>query len=59
MTLQEFVEDSKKQLENFRWEWSVGNEKHPEHYPLDLSIDEWDEQFSLFHSHSRNPESDI
>jgi len=59
MTLQEFVEDSKKRLENFRWEWSVGNEKHPEHFPIDLPVGNWDDQFGDFLDATRKSESDI
>ena len=54
MTLDEYIERSHKELDDFKKEYLEGHEKNPENFPLEMSYDDWGEQelagrFQTFH----------
>lgn len=44
MTLQEYVEKAKAELDRFKENWLEENWKSPSAWPLDLEESEWEEQ---------------
>lgn len=47
MTLIEYIDQCKKDLDDFEQIWVSKNKKYPDNWPLSLSKSEWDEQFIL------------
>lgn len=45
ITLEEFAENLKEDIENFIKNWENGIEKPPELFPESLTLDEWYEQY--------------
>lgn len=48
MTLEQFEEQMKKDIEAFVAFWCAGRELTPEKYPEDLQLEDWQEQFDAF-----------
>lgn len=49
MTLAEYVENAKKELDNFADFYIKEREKEPEFWPTTMDHGEWDEQFRLYY----------
>ena len=44
MTIDEYVEKAKSELDNFRTKWLLAHENDPENWPLDLDEGAWGQQ---------------
>jgi hypothetical protein len=51
MDLNEYVEDAKKSVDEFRDWWTERRKEAPEDFPLEMSPGDWDEQFRSFLSY--------
>ena len=49
MTLEKYMEKTKKELDNFADFYKKEREKEPEFWPTDMDQGEWDEQFRLYY----------
>lgn len=49
MTLAEYIENAKKELDNFADFYIKERDKHPEFWPTNMDHGEWDEQFRLYY----------
>ena len=45
MTLQQFIDELEKNIQQFSHAWKECNKSDPDQYPLDLLPGDWDEQF--------------
>lgn len=48
MTLNEYVESQKKNLDEFKKRWENGQQSNPLDFPSTMVIGDWDEQFYVF-----------
>ena len=48
MTLEEFAENLKKDIDEFVKKWEQGVEEEPEVFPEKLTLDEWYTQYDEF-----------
>lgn len=48
MTLEEYVESAKKEIDKFQRQWEKGRKKNPENYPEELDKDEWRDQEHVY-----------
>ena len=49
MTLDEYVEKAKKELDDFKKEYLKEYAKDPKNWPLEMDEGEWDEQENAYH----------
>lgn len=45
MTLEEYVSELHREVEAFAEYWRKSSQETPEHFPEELDIGDWDEQF--------------
>jgi hypothetical protein len=47
-TLDQFVAEMKQDLERFAISWRKQNAKKPEHWPMEMNVGDWYDQFLMF-----------
>lgn len=50
MTLDEYITNEVKTLEQLKAYWIKESKKSPEQYPSELEIQDWDEQYAAYKS---------
>ena len=48
MTLDEYIEYEKNNIDKFKQTWLEGQKKNPDQYPAEMEAGEWDEQLRAF-----------
>ena len=59
MTLDKFLEEQQRSLEQFAVWWADQHEVDPEGWPLEMGAGDWDEQWTMFEFSSDNGDEDV